>query len=59
MWGSGVKASFAFAGADIMKRFSGDVSPQCVFHTSFHKSNRSQEAVVYLSSLKIDPLSRV
>jgi len=50
--------SFAFSGADIMKKFSGKVSPRCVFHTSFHKSNTSQEAVIYLRSLKIDPFEQ-
>lgn len=50
--------SFVFADAYIMKRFSGDVSPQCGFHINFHKSNRSQEAVIYLRSLKIDPFEQ-
>ena len=47
--------SFAFAGAVKMKRFSDDVSPQCVFHINFHMSSRSQEVVICLRSLKIDP----
>ena len=55
-WGKSL--SFAFAGADIMKRFSGEVSPQCVFHINFHKSNRSQEAVIYLRSVKTDPFEQ-
>lgn len=34
----------------------GDVSPQSVFHTNFHKGSRSQKAVMYPMSLKIDSL---
>lgn len=48
-WGESV--SFAFAGADMMK---GDVSPQSVFHTSFHKGSTSQKAVIYPLGLKLD-----
>lgn len=34
----------------------GDVSPQSVFHTDFHKGSRSQKAVMYPMSLKMDSL---
>lgn len=50
-WGKSL--SFAFVGADIVK---GDVSPQSVFHTNFHKGSRSQKAIIYPMSLKIDSL---
>lgn len=52
-WGESL--SFAFAGADIMK---GDVSPQSVFHTNFHKGSTSQKAVIFPLSLKIDSLEQ-
>lgn len=52
--GNGVKV-LSFAGADIMK---GDVSPQSVFHTNFHKGSRSQKAVLFPVSLKIDSLEQ-
>lgn len=52
-WGESL--SFAFAGAGIIK---GDVSPQSVFHTNFHKGSRSQKAVTYPVNLEIDSLEQ-